>query len=216
MKVVSSNSKKNTRDIILESIKSSHQAKVEELAEAANVSPVTVRHHLNSLQADGLIESSSVRRKVGRPYYVYSLSSAGEELFPKRYVRLTSRLLDELKSTLPAETVEEIFKGVVQNIVAEHQSNLDGLSFEQRLDYLIEILRDEGFMAQWEKREDGYVLTEHNCPYYLIGQEHIEICTFDKELILNVLDSPIQQHSCMLQGADCCEFTFAPAAVSDI
>ena len=110
MKVISSNNKKSTRDIILESIKSSHQAKVEDLAEAANVSPVTVRHHLNSLQADGLIESDSVRRKVGRPYYVYSLSEKGEELFPKRYVRLTTRLLEELKSTLPADTLDQILK----------------------------------------------------------------------------------------------------------
>ena len=36
MKPVSSNHKKSTRDIILETIKASHQAKVEELAEVAN------------------------------------------------------------------------------------------------------------------------------------------------------------------------------------
>ena len=91
---MASNSKMSTRDTILHTIKSSQQVNVEELAEVADVSPVTVRHHLNALQADGLIEAESIRRKVGRPYYVYSLSEKGHELFPKRYVRLTSRLLD--------------------------------------------------------------------------------------------------------------------------
>lgn len=210
MKPVSSNQKQSTRDIILESIKASHQAKVEELAEVANVSPVTVRHHLNSLQAEGLIEASSVRRKVGRPYYVYCLSEKGEELFPKRYVRLTSRLLDELKSILPQETMDRVFKGVVQNVIAEHRKYFEGLPFERRLDYLVKLLKEEGFLASWERTKHGYTLTEYNCPYYSIGQEHEEICTFDTELILSVLDSPIEQHSCMLKGADCCQFTFVP------
>lgn len=213
MKPVSSNNKKSTRDIILETIKASHQAKVEELAEVANVSPVTVRHHLNSLQAEGLIEASSVRRKVGRPYYVYGLSEKGEELFPKRYVRLTSRLLEELKAVLPQATVDQVFKGVVENVVSEHRTYFEGLPFERRLDYLVDLLKEEGFLAQWEKTKEGYVLTEYNCPYYSIGQEHVEICTFDKELILNVLDRPIEQHSCMLEGADCCQFTFTSKSV---
>ncbi|MEZ4516828.1 MAG: DeoR family transcriptional regulator [Chloroflexota bacterium] len=74
--------KQSTREVILHTIKLSPQIAVEALAEAADVSPVTVRHHLNALQADGLIEAESVRRKVGRPYYVYSISERGQELFP--------------------------------------------------------------------------------------------------------------------------------------
>ena len=61
--------KRTTRDIILHTIKSSPQSTVEELAGAADISPVTVRHHLNALQAEGTIESATIRRKVGRPYY---------------------------------------------------------------------------------------------------------------------------------------------------
>lgn len=75
--------KRSTRDIILHTIKQSPQSTVEELAGAADISPVTVRHHLNALQADGIIETASIRRKVGRPYYVYSLSEKGQELFPR-------------------------------------------------------------------------------------------------------------------------------------
>ena len=56
--------KRTTREVILHSIKSSPHATVEELAEAADISPVTVRHHLNALLAAGAIEAASVRRKV--------------------------------------------------------------------------------------------------------------------------------------------------------
>lgn len=207
MKSVTSKEKKSTRDVILHTIKMSHRANVEELAGAADVSPVTVRHHLNTLQADGLIEAASVRRKVGRPYYVYSLSEKGQELFPKRYVRLTSRLLEELKARLPADVVTDVFTSVVEGVIDDHRGEYEHLSFEARLDYLVDLLADEGFLADWEKTEEGYHLTEYSCPYISVGRSHQEICTFDRELIVRVLEAPVQQHSCMLEGAECCQFT---------
>lgn len=208
MKYVTDNSRLSTRDVILEAIKQANEATVEYLAEASDVSPVTVRHHLNSLQAEGLLETRSVRRKVGRPYYVYSLTNKGHELFPQRYVRLSSRLLDELKTRFPAETVSELFSSVVEHVVDEHRQQLAGLSFEQRLDYLLKLLAEEGFLASWELEEDGYHLIEYSCPYYSIGQRHSEVCTFDLQLMQIVLDTEVKQHSCMLDGDACCQFTF--------
>lgn len=207
MKSVVDNSQESTRDIILHTIKQRHQATVNELAEAADVSPVTVRHHLNALQADSLLVSDSVRRKVGRPYHVYSLSQKGHELFPKRYARLSTRLLEELKQQFPTEVVTELFHNVVDDIIAEHRSEFKDLEFEERLAYLIDLLAEEGFLARWEKVEGEYHLIEYSCPYISLGQEHTEICSFDRELIVSVLDAEVEQHSCMLTGADCCDFT---------
>jgi predicted ArsR family transcriptional regulator len=210
VKSVITNGKKSTRDVILHAIKLSPQATIEELAVAADVSPVTVRHHLNSLQADGLLKVETVRRKVGRPYYVYTLSEQGQELFPQRYFSLTNRLLDELKSRLPENVVNDIFIGVVKSLIDDHKNEFEALSFEDRLNYVIELLAEEGFLARWERTDAGYQIIEYSCPYISVGQKHQEVCTFDKELMLTVLDVPIQQHSCMLNGDDCCHFSLAP------
>jgi predicted ArsR family transcriptional regulator len=210
VRTVSNKSKQSTRDTILHSLKTSNQATVEALAEAANVSPVTVRHHLNALQADGLIEVESVRRKVGRPYYVYSLSESGHELFPHKYVRLTNRLLDELKATLPEDQLQQIFDGVVRSILEDHKGSFETLSFEDRLSYLVSMLSEEGFLAKWEKENGRYTLTEYGCPYYSVGQEHTEICGMDKSLMITILQTPVEQHTCMLEGDECCQFTFSP------
>ena len=213
----SDNSKDTTRDVILRTIKQRHQATVKELAEAARVSPVTVRHHLNVLQAESLLVSDSVRRKVGRPYHVYSLSEKGTELFPKRYARLSTRLLEELKRQFPSEVVTDLFHSVVKGIVAEQEDDFEELPFEERLTFLIDLLAEEGFLARWEKQGDEYHLIEYSCPYISLGQEHTEICTFDTELIISVLGTDVEQHSCMLTGAHCCEFSFsAPQVDSDI
>jgi predicted ArsR family transcriptional regulator len=207
VKLMSSNRKQTTREVILETLKATQHATVDELADAADVSPVTVRHHLNSLQADGLLVSASIRRKVGRPHYVYSLSDEGHELFPKKYARLSSRLLAQLKERYPSAVISEIFEGVVQSIVDEHRSEYEGLPLEKRMDYLVALLEEEGFLARWEKHEDEIRLIEYSCPYISVGQRHEEVCTFDRELVKAVVGAELEQHSCMLQGDACCQFT---------
>ncbi|MCL4803297.1 MAG: DeoR family transcriptional regulator [Anaerolineae bacterium] len=199
--------KRSTRDIILHTIKQSPQSTVEELAGAADISPVTVRHHLNALQADGIIETASIRRKVGRPYYVYSLSEKGQELFPKRYVRLTSRLLDQMKGRFPEHVITEIFEGIVDTLLCEHRIEYEHLTLEQRLDYLVQMLSDEGFLSTWERTAEGYRLIEYSCPYLSIGNTHAEVCTFDKQLMSGILQLQIQQDSCMLHGSNSCQFS---------
>ncbi len=209
MKSVSNKGKQSTRETVLHTLKFSPRAKIEEIARAANVSPVTVRHHLNSLQADGLVEVESVRCKVGRPYYTYSLSEAGHELFPQKYYSLANRLIEEIKNTLPPETVNQIFAGLVQRIITRHEGEFENLTFEERLDYVVTLLESEGFLARWEKTEDGYQITEYSCPYLSVGQIHEEVCTLDTHIILSILGEPVQQKSCMLNGDNCCEFTVA-------
>ncbi len=216
MKSVTGKGKQSTRDLILHALKATAQSSIETLAKAADISPVTVRHHLNALQAEGLIEVESVRRKVGRPYYVYTLSEKGNELFPQKYFSLTNRLLEELKDRLPADTVNEIFISLVERMMEERAGEFEGLPFEERLNYVINLLGTEGFLARWEKMADGrYKIIEYSCPYISVGQQHAEVCTLDKQLMITVLGTAVEQHSCMLNGDDCCQFTL-PLRPADI
>jgi predicted ArsR family transcriptional regulator len=202
-----SNAKPSTRDIILDALKATPGSKIEQLAEVADISPISVRHHVNSLLAEGLIEVEKVRHSVGRPYNTYNLSEAGQELFPQKYYALTNRLLESIKDQLPPEVVKDLFAGLVGRTVEEHREHFEHLPFEKKLDYLMELLEQEGFLAKWQKTDDGYQVTEYSCPYISVGQKHAEICSIDKELMITVLNRPVNQHSCMLDGASCCEFS---------
>lgn len=205
--------KGSTKETVLHTIKDMNRATVDDLAVAANVSPVTVRHHLNGLMAEGLIQSESVRRKVGRPYYVYSLSEQGSELFPKKYLALSSRLLDELKERFPSSIVTELLQSVVQGILADHEGEFEHLPMDARLDFLVKLLEEEGFLAKWEQVEDNvYQIVEYSCPLLSIGQTHQEVCTLDTALIEAVVGTDIEQHSCMVDGDHQCRFTINMAA----
>lgn len=195
-----------TRDEILRSLKTRGGVTVLELSEMVGVSAVTVRHHLNSLQADKLVEARAERRSVGRPHHIFFLTDAGEELFPKQYLGLTRRLLDQMKSSLPSETVSRLFEHMAEDIIAKHQHRLRGRSQDERMEILVEILEEEGFMVTWKKEKNTYRIIEHNCPYRNLGNDHPDICTLDQTLITSILEAPIRKTSCLLKGDSSCTY----------
>jgi len=199
-----------TRDKILHAIKLRRQTTVAELAESLGISPISVRHHLSTLQAEGLLRSAEVRRGVGRPHLTYSLTEAALERFPAKYVLLSERLLNELKASLPAQAIETIFAHMAEGVVAEYAAKLQGKSLKEKLETLVEMLGAEGFMAKWNQTGDTISLTEYNCPYIHIGQRHPEVCVIDRTIISQVLAADVEKTTCVLNGGEHCVFVITP------
>jgi DeoR family suf operon transcriptional repressor len=199
-----------TRDIILRTLRARGKCTVNELAEASLVSPVSVRHHLANLQAENFVAVEDERHGVGRPRQLFSLTEAGLDLFPSRYVRLTNRLLDEIKESTPAGKVDQLFTGVASTMAADVALHLEGLPLEQRLERMVKLLAEEGFDAQIERQEGRILIRELSCPYFRIGREHPEVCTVDQAFIAAALSLPVERVACQLQGADTCTFAVTP------
>ena len=182
---------------------------MKELADAAEISPVSVRHHLANLQADGLIQSEEVIHGVGRPHHVYSLTEEGFELFPTRYFRLTNRLLGELKDTLPMTYMEDVFTGVADSMAEDYAAQLESLPLEERLQRLAELLDEEGFDAEIERQGDTVLIRELSCPYLQVGQRHPEVCIIDQRFIAKALSLPVEQVNSLLAGDAHCTFSIS-------
>ena len=203
----------STRESILSILKSAGSSTIAELSSTLGVTTVSIRHHLSGLQADGFVNAEEVRHGVGRPHLVYSLSEAGLEQFPARYVRFSGRLLDELKSTMPNEDIEALFTRIAESIVADNAERLEGKSLEDKMALVVDLLGEEGFMAAWTMAGQDYKLTEYNCPYLHIGQKHPEVCRIDQTLISQALAMPVERSACLLDGDAHCTFTISPDAV---
>lgn len=202
----------DTRWAVLELIKTQGQATVASLSEALNVSPITIRHHLANLQGEGLIKVEAERLHVGRPKHLYSLTEAAQRYFPNKYHVLVDRLLDELKSSLPPAQVEAIIDGMAAGVAARYNiARVDG-SLEQRMRHLVEVLGEEGFMAEIKRVDGATVLTEVNCPYLYVSQRHPEVCRIDQMLIRQVLGAEVEQTSCVLHGDSSCVFSMKDSA----
>jgi DeoR family transcriptional regulator, suf operon transcriptional repressor len=207
---------KNTRDRVLKILLTRQSCTINELAEAVDINPISVRHHITRLEAEGLISSEEERHGVGRPRRLYFLSEKGREHFPTRYLRLTLRLLEQLKETLPQPIVNKLFAQMAQDLAADHASELGSLSLEERLDLIKQLLTNEGFTIDWERQGDSIRISESNCPYFRIGQTHPEVCSVDQTLITTVLNIPAEKIKCMLQGDAQCTFIIPTGSAVEV
>lgn len=180
-----------------------------DLADAAGVSPVSVRHHLANLLAEGLIQSEEVRHGVGRPRLVFTLSDHGLDLFPSRYYHLTRRLLSEIKDHMPQGQVDTLLTGVAQAMAHGYASELEALPLPQRLEKLVQLLSEEGFEADLQRQGDAVLIRELSCPYFRMGQQHPEVCTIDQAFIATALALPVEKVTCLLDGDVHCTFSVA-------
>jgi DeoR family suf operon transcriptional repressor len=207
---------KSTRERILQTLLNNPRSTITDLADAVNINAISVRHHLTSLQAEGLVISEEERHGVGRPRLVYILSEKGIEKFPTRYLNLTNRLLDQLKETLPEDVLNRIFSQMAVNLASSYSQKAKSLSLENKLEYLKEILSKEGFSIDWEKTPDNYMITEMSCPYYHIGQNHPEVCQVDQTLISTLLSIPAEKIQCVLSGDSRCAYLISIPKTQEI
>ena len=195
-----------TRNKILQTLLKKPKSTINDLAEAVGINPISVRHHLTNLQMEGLVEGQEERHGVGRPRLVYVLTSEGMERFPTRYLRLTTRLISQMKESMPAPIVTQLFGQIAEDLVTEYAHDVKGLSMEDRLDLVQDLLAQEGFTVEWEKKENSYHIHETSCPYYQIGKAHPEVCTVDQTLISKMLALPVNRVHCILDGDAHCTY----------
>lgn len=204
----------NTRNRVLRSLLLNQKRTVNELAESVDINPISVRHHVNKLEAEGLIQSAEERHGVGRPHLVFSLTPKGMEQFPQRYLQLTLRLLEQLKSSLPEKVLGKIFKEVAEGIAGEltKDLNLEDLDLHERLELLQEVLTSEGFMVTLEEDEEDFYIVEASCPYHHVGEDYPEICVVDQELIAHFVSSTPKRVECILDGDKQCKYRISRKA----
>ena len=207
---------KSTRDKILQTLLQTPRSTIITLAEAVGINPISVRHHLTNLQMEGLVEGLEERHGVGRPRLVYVLTDEGMERFPTRYMQLTSRLLSQMKDTMPGPVVAKLFDQIAEDLASQYAKDMQGLSMEERLDFVKEMLGREGFTVDWEKKGVDYQIHEISCPYYQIGVAHPEVCTVDQTLISKMLALPANKVQCILSGAAHCTYVIHPVEVKNL
>ena len=116
-----------TRQQILTILHEKREATVEQVVKSLRqmrgdrITAVTVRHHLNVLQEDGMVDVPQTRQQnnPGRPRHIYTLTERGSAYFPNNYQRLASGLLEQLQEHVPAQTVNVILEGVADEMAKQ-------------------------------------------------------------------------------------------------
>src|SRR6187455_847323 len=98
----------SARDKVLFHLKTKGPQTAASLAARLGVTPMAVRQHLQSAEADGLVAFTDERRKVGRPARIWSLTSKAAKRFPDSHSDLTVDLLEAVKTTFGPDGLDRL------------------------------------------------------------------------------------------------------------
>lgn len=188
-----------SRQLILNILRR-RKATVDELTKQLGLAPATVRRHLDILARDGYINVAQVRRQTGRPHYLFSLTESGEALFPKQYVRMTNRLLEEIVSLTPEETsgrggselADLVFDKMAQRLGQRIAPRIHGSTLGERVRSTAEALVEEGIAFDVEEAEGGgYLLVGHGCLCPRLAERQGRVCAHDQRLLSLLLGADV-------------------------
>lgn len=201
----------STKHDILEYLLKHGQVKAVQLAESLQISPQAVRRHLKDLEDEGLIEHLSRQEGMGRPNYLYGLSRAGRDRFPSRYSDFAVSFLDALVETAGEGQVEAVLRNQWRKKALDYRDRLGQGSLEQRLFRLVDLRKEEGYMAEVipavEQEQEGFLLMEHHCAIAEVAESFPVVCGNELEMFEEILpDCTVKRTQWINEGEHQCGY----------
>ncbi len=193
----------STKQEILKYLLESPEAKAQKIAQTLEISPQAIRRHLKDLEIEGLIEYESVQVGMGRPQYLYRLTKQGKERFPTRYGEFAVSFLDTLSQTIGEEQVFEVLRKQWERKAADYQEHLGQGSIEERLSKLVQLRKEEGYMAEiYPHSANKFILLEHRCAISEVAESYPSVCGNELEMFSAILPDCIVERTHWLNNGE--------------
>jgi len=200
------------RGQILMAVKRTQPVITKELSLVFGVSANAVRRHLKELEVDGLVSYGREQRGMGAPTYAYRLTERGEALFPNRYQDALTELLAHVEERAGRGEISEMFVERFRSRSEQLKVELADQSVELRLQRLVQLLSDEGYMAEWRTENGAITLAEHNCAIRAVAQRYPEICAAEARFLTDVLAAGVERRESITEGSNACTYAITVVA----
>lgn len=135
-----------------------------EIAHELKITKEGVRQQLVKLVEEELIQPQEESKGVGRPQKTFSLTVNGNAKFPDTHAELTLKLITII-SSMGKNTLDDVINIYEETGKKKYHDEIDTIdNLEEKLEKLVEIRTREGYMAEYCKNDQGYLLVENHCP----------------------------------------------------
>lgn len=183
-----------------------------EIAHELKITKEGVRQQLLKLVEDDFISPQEESKGVGRPQKTFSLTTDGNSKFPDTHAELTLKLINIISAMgeNTMQTVIDVYEETGKKKYHEEIDTIDNL--EQKLQKLVEIRTREGYMAEYSKNDDGYLLVENHCPICAAATICQGFCSSELNTFRSVLgkDIIINRVSHIIGGDRRCAYQITP------
>lgn len=199
------------RDKILFYLKTRGPLTAAAVATRLDVTPMAVRQHLYELERLGLVTHEDRRARVGRPARHWALTPKAAERFPDSHGQLMVSLIEAARTAFGEAGLERLVAERVKQQSAAYRRRLPGTDtpIEKRIAAMVNLRREEGYMAEWQRERDGsFTLVENHCPVGDAARVCQGLCGGELELFRASLgrDVRVERIEHALEGARRCSY----------
>ena len=215
MNLENSRHRRSSSDRLLGIIKRRGPQRAADLGRVLGVTAEAARQQLVQLTDAGLVTSQALKRGVGRPARLWCLTAAGHARFPDTHAELTVQLIDAIRGELGDAALDRIIRARQADIRRGYRAALEGArTLEARVARLAELRAREGYMAEWRKDGEGFLLLEHHCPICTAATACRGFCRSELEIFRDALgrDAEVERVEHLLAGARRCAYRITRAA----
>jgi predicted ArsR family transcriptional regulator len=191
------------------------------------LTPAAIRRHLDTLIAEGMIETRTARtygnRGRGRPAKLFVITDAGRSAFEHAYDDLASNALRFIADTAGPVAVAEFARRQVAELESRYAPAVaEGASLADRVEVLAEALSADGYAASAGPAPQvrtgplsgsgrgsvstsaGEQLCQHHCPVAHVAAEFPQLCEAETEAFGRLLGVPVQRLATIAHGDGIC------------
>jgi predicted ArsR family transcriptional regulator len=214
MKISSEVSKKSggvpNRQAILHLLKQQGPRDSGTLAAQLGISAMAVRQHLYALRTKGLVTYEEEQRAIGRPAKMWCLTPAAGSQFTDSHAGLTVNLLNAAEQSFGEEGVERLISRCAEQQIETYRSRIPARdSLQQRLQALVSLRNEEGFMAEVQRQPDGsFLLIQNHCPISAAAKACPKLCDAEMGVFHAILGEKvaIEREEHMVAGTRRCVY----------
>jgi predicted ArsR family transcriptional regulator len=183
-----------------------------EIAHELKITKEGIRLQLLKFSEEGLIATEHQSKGVGRPQKTFSLTSKGNAKFPDTHAELTLKLINII-STMGGNAMQEVIGIYEESGKQKYHEEMDPVDqLEQKIEKLVEIRTREGYMAEYSRNAEGYLLIENHCPICAAAAICQGFCSSELNTFRSVLGTKVTVNRVMhiIAGDRRCAYQITP------
>ena len=183
------------------------------LGSALKISDEGARQQLVKLSKEGYVQSISLPCGVGRPSQMWELTEAGHGSFPDGHSVLAVQLIHAINAKLGEPAMETLVRSRERETVANYVELLKyTITLEQKVEALAAIRTTEGYLAEWSKEGECFLLVENHCPICVVATLCPSLCRAELNTFQSVLGDEILIHRSehIIEGSRRCVYRITP------
>lgn len=202
----------STADRLLYLLKTRGPQQAADAGSMLGMTSEAARQQFTKLAAFNLVEAYSQPRGVGRPSQYWQLTKVGHARFPDTHSDLTVQLIDTVRQTFGEEAIDRLIDIREQKTREIYLRELkDASTLKERVIQLVALRSREGYMSEYENREDGtFLLIENHCPICAAATVCQGFCRAELLLFEQVLQARVERVEHILLKARRCAYIVTP------